>query len=101
MDQREVRVGDRVLFGRPNGEQSSGEVLKCNAKSIKIRLLEDRGEGRGSTPGSVWNVAREFVRLANDAPAKSAKSTDSDLARALAKLTSAERAALAAFYSRA
>lgn len=96
MNQREVRVGDRVTFGRPNGEQSSGEVLKCNAKSLKIRLLEDRGEGRGSTPGSIWNVAREFVR--HDARAKPA---DDILARALAKLTSAERAALAAFYSRA
>jgi len=40
-----MRIGDRVLFGRPNGEQSLGEVIKVNFKTVKVRLLESRGDG--------------------------------------------------------
>lgn len=101
-----MRIGDRVLFGRPNGEQSLGEVMKINSKSVKVRLLENRGDGRGSTPGSVWNVAKGLCRPV-ESGAGSASATPAAapvvapggvLDRALAKLTGEERAAVAMFY---
>ena len=94
-----MRIGDRVLFGRPNGEQSLGEVIKGNLKCVKVRLLESRGDGRGSVSGSVWSVDKSFCRHANTGE-QSAPVTVSEsvLERALAKLTHEERTAVAMFY---
>lgn len=50
------RVGMRVHFGRDNGEKSLGEVVKVNPARAKVRLLEERGAGRGSNVGTVWTV---------------------------------------------
>jgi hypothetical protein len=101
-----MRIGDRVMFGRPNGEQSLGEVVKINSKNVKVKLLENRGAGRGSAPGSIWNVGKTLCRPV-DASAQSTPATPpaspltppgSVLERALSKLTSDERSAVALFY---
>lgn len=56
--------GQRVLFGRANGEQTLGEVMKVNRKSIKVKTLEARGYGRSSTPGTIWRVHPSLLTLA-------------------------------------
>lgn len=101
-----MRIGDRVLFGRPNGEQSLGEVIKINSASVKVRLLENRGGGRGSTTGSIWNVHKTLCRpveageqpVPATAPAAPVAPPGGVLDRALAKLTVEERTAVAMFY---
>src|SRR6476646_3244892 len=56
--------GQKVLFGRASGEQTLGEVIKVNRKSIKVKTLEARGYGRGSTPGTIWRVHPSLLTLA-------------------------------------
>jgi hypothetical protein len=63
------RVGDRVYFGRPNGEQTLGEVVKVNAASVKVRQLEERGAVRSRPAGTIWKVAPSLVRLADPSAA--------------------------------
>lgn len=59
------RVGDRVRFGRPTGEQTLGTVLKVNRASLKVQTDEGRGNGRGSAVGATWKVAVSLCRLAD------------------------------------
>ncbi len=47
-------VGDKVHFGRKNGQQSLGEVVKVNRKSLKIKLLEPRGMYKAHKVGGIW-----------------------------------------------
>lgn len=54
MDRSQVKVGDRVYFGRANGEQTLGEVTKKNAVRAKVKTLE--GRGRHSRVGVEWSV---------------------------------------------
>jgi hypothetical protein len=49
-------VGQTISFGRRNGEQSRGEVLKINAKSVKVKLLEGRGVYKAHPVGGIWRV---------------------------------------------
>ena len=58
------RVGQHVVFGRPNGEQTHGVVIKVNGKSLKIQQTEVRGQVRERGVGTVWRVAASFVALA-------------------------------------
>lgn len=60
-------IGDEVVFGRPNGEQTRGRVIKVNAKSIGVEQMEARGQSRVRTAGAKWRVARSLVRHANGA----------------------------------
>ena len=53
---RPLEVGDRVLFGRGRGEKTLGEVVKVNAKSVKVKQLETRGTRKTYSVGSVWKV---------------------------------------------
>ena len=62
-------IGDEVTFGRPNGEQTRGRILRVNAKSITIEQMETRGQSRVRDAGAKWRVARSLVRHANGAPA--------------------------------
>lgn len=50
------KVGMKVMFGRPNGEKTLGEVVKVNPSKAKVKTLEGRGAGRGSDVGTVWTV---------------------------------------------
>jgi len=56
--------GDKVIFGRRNGEQTLGEVVKVNPRSLKIRQLEGRGTLKDHSVGTLWNVAKPLARLA-------------------------------------
>lgn len=53
MGYKAAKVGMKVVFGRVNGEQTLGEVVKINTKSLKVRQLEDRGT---HPIGTVWSV---------------------------------------------
>jgi hypothetical protein len=52
----ECHVGMIVRFGRPNGQITRGEIVKCNRTTAQVRSLEVRGTGRGSHIGSTWKV---------------------------------------------
>ena len=56
-------VGDLVLFGRPNGEQTRGKIVKVNRKTYKVQTLESRG--RRYAGGTVWSVAKSLCRPDN------------------------------------
>ena len=114
------QVNDKVMFGRPTGEQTLGVVEKVNRKSLKIRTLEDRGRGRA---GQVWTVGPSLCRLVerpdtaakwhprgpSDEPSqfhvapeparrRDAPPDSGRVARALQKLTPEERELLAAHF---
>ena len=57
MNNKKFKTGDRVYFGRKHGEQSLGEVVKINAKTLKVKLLEERGRNRKHEVGGVWTVS--------------------------------------------
>lgn len=52
----ECQVGMKVMFGRSNGEQTLGEVIKVNPAKAKVKILQSRGNGRGGFVGAVWSV---------------------------------------------
>jgi len=56
METVSFKVGDPVIFGRGNGEQTRGEVLKVNRKTVKVKTTETRGTKRGYDIGTVWKV---------------------------------------------
>jgi len=58
------KIGDQVVFGRPNGEQTHGIVLKVNGKTILIEQTEARGQIRERQPGAKWRVAVSLVHHA-------------------------------------
>lgn len=64
MDNR-ITVGSEVVFGRQNGEQTKGFVIKVNQKTYKIRTTEERGNKRIKQKGVIYNVSKSLVRLAS------------------------------------
>ena len=54
-------VGDKVSFGRPNGEKTVGTIVKVNAKSLTIKQEGERGVGRVRTEGTMWRVHPSLV----------------------------------------
>jgi hypothetical protein len=62
------KLGDLVVFGRPNGEQTQGIVTKINGKSIKIKQTEVRGQVSERPAGTIWRVAVSLVRHASPQP---------------------------------
>ena len=50
------KVGDKVVFGRENGEKTLGTVVKVNAKSVTIRQDEERGASRVREVGTRWRA---------------------------------------------
>ena len=52
-----------MLFGRPNGEKTLGEVVKVNRTRAKIRQLEARGSKRVRAEGT-WNVPFSLLEAA-------------------------------------
>ena len=61
----EAHVGMKVVFGRGNGEQTLGEIVKVNPSKAKVKTLESRGNGRGSDVGSVWTVPYSLMKPAD------------------------------------
>ena len=66
MTSTDFQVGDKVYFGRKNGEKTLGEIVRVNRKSYKIRQLESRGMYRDHAVGTKWNVAKSLVWAATD-----------------------------------
>lgn len=50
------RVGDKVMFGRKQGEKTLGAVIEVNRTRAKIKQLESRGVYRDHQIGTVWAV---------------------------------------------
>lgn len=48
--------GDKVRFGRGNGEQTLGTVVKVNRTRLKVRQDESRGTYRSYPVGTIWTV---------------------------------------------
>ena len=68
-----MKVGSLVIFGRPNGEKTKGEVIKINRKFVKVRQTEVRfGKGRTvlhrHSIGAVWSVHPNCLRLEGGPP---------------------------------
>jgi hypothetical protein len=81
------KVGDKVRFGRDNGEQSLGEVVKVNRKSLKVKLLESRGRYKAHRVGGVWRCPPSLCTLVDgeggeEAPLKPTRSQE-ELMRAI------------------
>ena len=72
------KVGDKVVFGTPNGEKTRGRVVRVNRKSLSIEQTEVRGQKRIRAVGTKWRVHPSLVQHANGAaPAPLAKRPDS------------------------
>jgi hypothetical protein len=54
MRMEDCRVGMEVIFGRGNGEQTRGVIVKINRAKAKVKTLENRGSK--SPAGAVWGV---------------------------------------------
>ena len=87
------RVGDLVQFGRPNGEQTEGRVIRVNAASITIEQTEARGVSRIREAGAKWRVHPSLVRpvSSGSGPAASAAPVAPKAARSEADLLAALR----------
>lgn len=72
-------VGQKVKFGRPNGEKTLGEVVKVNRTRAKIRQLEARGTKRVRAEG-VWNVPFSLIEPADGEKSKPRRSREEILA---------------------
>jgi hypothetical protein len=53
MLRNDAHVGMLVKFGRGQGQQTLGKVVKVNPKKLKVEQLEARGV---NPVGTVWNV---------------------------------------------
>jgi hypothetical protein len=83
------KIGDLVTFGRPNGEQTEGRVVRVNAASVIIEQTEQRGVSRIREAGTKWRVHPSLVRLvggASVAPAPKAARSEADLIAALRRI---------------
>ena len=66
------KVGDKVVFGRPNGEKTNGTVVKVNRTTVLIAQDEERGQTRIRTAGTKWKVPLALVQLQSQADALAA-----------------------------
>jgi hypothetical protein len=75
------QVGDKVVFGRENGEKTLGTVVKVNAKSVTIRQDEERGASRVREVGTMWRVHPSLVShaSADAAPPVTAKRAEREI----------------------
>lgn len=64
----EAKVGMEVLFGRPNGEQTRGKIVRISGKTATVETLGDRGRGRGACAGARWRVGWSLLRHATGEP---------------------------------
>jgi hypothetical protein len=62
----EWRTGMIVRFGRKNGQQTEGEIVKVNPKRLKIKQMGARGVRKTHREGTVWTVHPSLVELVND-----------------------------------
>lgn len=72
------KVGDRVFFGRKQGEKTLGVIRKINAQTAKVETLEARGSKYPA--GSVWGVPYSLLAPASEA-AKPQEKVEPEVAR--------------------
>jgi len=75
MTRDEAYVGQKVFFGRKNGEKTAGTVVKVNRKKLKVRQDEARGTYRDYAVGTVWTVPASLCWPADDGQTKPAQVT--------------------------
>ena len=68
MKHSEGYVGMQVYFGRENGEQTLGKIVKINPKKFKVEQLESRGTRKSHNIGTVWTVPPSLCSPATDVP---------------------------------
>jgi len=61
----DCRAGMVVRFGRPNGQSTLGQIIKCNRTTAQVQSLEVRGTGRGSAIGTTWKVPYSLMQPNN------------------------------------
>jgi|TARA_E500000305_G_C4009509_1_gene231909 hypothetical protein len=80
MKHSEGYVGMQVYFGRSNGEQTLGKIVKINPKKFKVEQLESRGTRKSHNVGTVWTVPPSLCSPATDVPGgEYATKSDSDV----------------------
>lgn len=65
MRKEDCKVGMNVIFGRDNGEKTTGVVVKMNPTKAKIQTTCKRGHGRGSEVGTIWGVPYSMMDAQN------------------------------------
>lgn len=58
----DCHVGMEVMFGRGNGEQTRGVIVKINRAKAKVQTTETRGR---TTAGTVWTVPYSLMEPTN------------------------------------
>ena len=76
-----LTIGQKVMFGRENGEKTMGTIVGINGKSVKVRQDEARG---GRPVGTEWRVAPSFIYPLNGAAAAPAPTVTAAPTRAAA-----------------
>lgn len=87
VNERTYKKGDRVYFGRPNGEKTLGTVERVNERfgrviSYGVRQLEERGVTRVRAAGAYWRVHPTLVRPADGATDASSPAPGPSVAKA-------------------
>jgi len=62
----DFKVGDRVFFGRKNGEKTEGTIIKVNRKTYKVQAAEMRGTYRDRSAGTAWSVDKRICTKASE-----------------------------------
>jgi len=60
---QDCTVGQRVVFGRPNGQKTEGTIVKVNRKTVKIRQVGARGTTKDHSVGTMWTCSPALVTL--------------------------------------
>jgi hypothetical protein len=68
MNDLELRIGDKVYFGRKHGEQTYGEIVKVNRVKVKVKQLDQRGTYRSYAVGTIWTVPLSLLTKADGTP---------------------------------
>jgi hypothetical protein len=61
-----IKVGDLVLFGRPNGQKTQARVIRVNPVSITVEQTEERGVVKVREAGTKWRLHPSLVQLVGD-----------------------------------
>jgi hypothetical protein len=83
------KIGDLVTFGRPNGEQTEGKVVRVNTATLTIEQTEVRGQTRLREVGTKWRVPPSLVKPLAGGTAPKAARSEADLIAALRRVENA------------
>ena len=71
----------KVMFGRRNGQQTLGEIIKVNPKKLKVKQLESRGVYKNHAIGSIWGVPKSLCT-----PVNASKRSDAEIINDLKRI---------------